>query len=439
VSIVLSESVRDEFLALVDREFGIRGSDYGATRLADAIARVLPRTTCQSAEALLEACAGGAQPGWLGQVVEHLTVGETYFMRDPAQIAALRETILPDVITRRAAQRRMRFWSAGCSTGEEPYTLAMLLEELTVLGGWDLLLVGTDVNRESLRIAREARYPAWSFRATPPALRDRHFDAVGSSWQLRDSIRRLVRFAWMNLGAESLMPPSADIDLIMCRNVTIYFDEAATQRLYRALVAALSPGGWLMLGPSDPLPEDRSDLERLEVAGSVLWRRRLPGARPVTPVPQTRSRALDMDLLEAPRVLATTQRAKNLAPAQRAKDLPSVAPRRQTPPVPATETANAELEAGLLALEAGSATTALEWLRQATFRDPRSPLAQFALGQAYLSVGDVPRAQAAFLHTRRLLSALGSATLVPGSDAMPVETLRQAVQTHLLAMEEPAS
>src|SRR5439155_17272183 len=138
---------------------------------------------------------------------------------------------------------------------------------------WDVLLVGTDVNRESLRIAREGKYPAWSFRATPDEIRSRYFLASDTGWRLTDSIRRMTRFAWMNLGADSLMPPSPELDLIMCRNVTIYFDAAATQRLYQALVRALAPGGWLMLGPSDPVPADRGGLERVEVEGAVLWRR----------------------------------------------------------------------------------------------------------------------------------------------------------------------
>src|SRR2546423_1658511 len=195
-----------------------RASDSVSARLDEAVKRVLPHSGFSTPSDLLAACLAGDQPHWLGELVEYLTVGETYFMRDPAQIAGLRETILPDIITRRASQRRMRIWSAGCSTGEEPYTIAMLLDQQAVLGSWDVLLVGTDVNRESLRIAREARYPAWSFRSTPNALRDQYFSPVGNAWRLDDAIRRMVRFAWMNLGAESIMPPSADFDLILCRN-----------------------------------------------------------------------------------------------------------------------------------------------------------------------------------------------------------------------------
>jgi chemotaxis protein methyltransferase CheR len=215
----------------------------------------------------------------------------------------------------------------------------------------------------------------------------------------------MARFAWMNLGADPLLPPSNDIDLILCRNVTIYFDDAATQRLYAGLAAALSTGAWLVLGPSDPMPSDGSLLERAEVGEAVVWRRRA-AARASRPISQ-----------------------------------PPVAPTRSLrPPRPDTHVEmphrKDELSAGLLALEAGSSSSAIEWLRRATFRDPQSAIAQFALARAYLESGDLPRAHAALQHTRRLLEGLAADALVPGSDSVAVETLRQTVA---LSLEELAA
>jgi chemotaxis protein methyltransferase CheR len=278
----------------------------------------------------------------------------------------------------------------------------MLLLEMGVTADWDLLLVGTDVNRESLRVAREAQYPAWSFRATPDEIRERYFEQVDKRWRLVEPVRGMAHFAWMNLGAKLLTPPSADLDLAVCRNVTIYFDKTATQRLYRALVGALAPGGWLMLGPSDPIPVDRDGLERVDLSDAVLYRRIAPSktvrarvARPkpapVAPVPVTRSIAVE------------------LAPGN----------------------GHAELEAGLLALEAGSSASALEWLRRATFRDPLSAVAQFALACAFLHVGNLERARVALVHARRLLAPLPGDSFVPDTDGLAVETLRQTIQTYL--------
>jgi chemotaxis protein methyltransferase CheR len=431
---VISEAVqaltaeqRAAFLDLVERQFGIRGSDYGAARMDEAVSTVLPTTTCTTPDELLASLETDSQTRCMHALVQHLTVGETYFLRDPAQIAALRETILPDLVGRRASERRLRLWSAGCSTGEEPYTLAILLREQDISPAWDVLLVGTDVNRESLRVAREGHYAAWSLRATPDEIRNRYFLASDTGWRLNDSIRRMTRFAWMNLGADALMPPSADLDLIMCRNVTIYFDEVATQRLYRALVRALAPGGWLMLGPSDPVPADRASLDRVEVEGAVLWRRVRSAARSTRGQEysgQQGSTRVGGGAEGAKRVATPRPRANSAA---KAEALPVAVERAEE----SVGDGRAELHAGLLALEAGALAAALDWLRRAAFRDPRSPLAQFALACAYVDNGDRSRAQTALVQARRLLAPLDGEALVPGSDALPVETLRQTIRTHL--------
>jgi len=404
-AVSLTPPQRAAFLDVVHLHFGIRGSDYGASRLDQAVSQVLPTTPWSTPEELLAVIAEctGQLPKCMYDLVEHFTVGETYFLRDPAQIAALRETILPDILIRRTDQRRIRMWSAGCSTGEEPYTLAILLLEKH-LTDWDVLLVGSDVNRESLRLAREGRYPAWSFRTTPEYVRERYFEPVEAGWRVIEPLRRMTRFAWMNLGAESIMPPSADLDLVVCRNVTIYFDQLATQRLYRGLVDSLAPGGWLMLGPSDPMPANHDELERVEANDTVLWRK-AHKARPAA--------------------------AQKLQPVKRATPLELSSPRE----VP-TGNGQTELEAGLLALEAGSLTSAVEYLRRAAFRDPSSIVGQFALGRAYVMTGDLSRAQVALVQTRRLLAPLSADAFVPGSDSLLVETLRQTIQTHLERLHE---
>ena len=413
----LTPELRSSFLDIVDRQFGIKGSNYGASRLDDAVSRVLPRTGYATAADLLATFKPSEPPCWLYDLVEYLTVGETYFLRDPAQIAALRETILPDVLARRSVERRLRIWSAGCSTGEEPYTLAMLLTEQGVTEDWDLQLIGTDVNRESLRTARAAQYPAWSFRATPDETRARYFEPVDKVWQVIEPIRSMARFAWMNLGAETLLQPAIDLDLIVCRNVTIYFDDQATQRLYQALVRALAPGGWLMLGPSDPMPAQRAGLERIEVNDTVLWRR-VAVAQPALP-----------KVVQAP----TRSAASSL---RRPVTVPQLAPaavRLVTSIVrqPVTRDGDPDLEAGLLALESGSPGTAVEWLRRAAFRDPASAVCQFALARAYLDLGDASHARAALLHTRRLLAPLLAEDVVPGTDELGVDSLRLTIQSHL--------
>jgi predicted Zn-dependent protease len=182
-----------------------------------------------------------------------------------------------------------------------------------------------------------------------------------------------------------------------------------------------------MLGPSDPMPVDRSGLERVEVGDAVLWR------RTATAGTATRSAA-------APGATARPRRVPSLNAGRTersalTRDTPHrAAPGREVrePHEGRTGDGRAEVEAGLLALEAGSSAAALECLRRATFRDPHNAIAQFALARAYLAVGDLSRAHAALLHTRRLLAPLAAEAYVPGSDDLPVATLRQTVQTYLV-------
>jgi chemotaxis protein methyltransferase CheR len=413
----LTSELRCRFLDLVDRQFGIRVSNYGASRLDDAVSRVLPRTGYATAHELLHSFNPAEHTRWLYDLVEYLTVGETYFLRDPAQIAALRATILPDVLARCSQERRLRIWSAGCSTGEEPYTLAMLLSEKGVTADWDLQLIGTDVNRDSLRTARAGQYPAWSFRATPDETRERYFEPVDQGWRVIEPIRRMARFAWMNLGAEAILQPATELDLIVCRNVTIYFDDEAAQRLYRALVRALAPGGWLMLGPSDPMLAQREGLERVEVNDTVLWRR------------ATAVRQAPPKVVHDPARPATGTLARQ--PATPLEPMPVQGMVASIVRAPTAGDGDADLEVGLLALESGAPSTAVEWLRRAAFRDSASAVCQFALARAYLELDDVSHARAALLHTRRLLAPLLAQDVVPGTDERGVDTLRQTIQCHL--------
>jgi chemotaxis protein methyltransferase CheR len=253
-----------------------------------------------------------------------------------------------------------------------------------------------------------------------------------------------VRFAWNNLAADPVTPPLADIDLIVCRNVTIYFDAATTQRLYRALIDALAPGGWLVLGPSDPLPSHPHRLERIEAADTVLWRR--PGAERSTPearrpgaggsTPESRRPPTS----SARRLPASRSVPSMCAPAPVQASAPRVAPPaadRSPAPLAAAVADDDALRAGLLALESGSYASAVHWLRQATFRDPNTPLGQLALARAYLGSGDTSRAQAALVYADRLLADLGEDNLAPGSETLSVATLRQTVQTHLARLPRP--
>lgn len=181
-------------------------------------------------------------------LARHLTVGETYFFRDPASFAALEERILPDLLARTAASRPLRIWSAGCATGEEPYSIAMVLDRLlpdTIKERTTIL--ATDINPDSLRKGIDGVYGSWSFRGTPESIRERYFVTTPDGrFQVKPWLRHRVSFAYLNL-AENLYPSLStqtnSMDLIFCRNVLMYFDSDKAEQVVAKLHRALVEGG----------------------------------------------------------------------------------------------------------------------------------------------------------------------------------------------------
>jgi chemotaxis protein methyltransferase CheR len=189
----------------------------------------------------------------LRRVVAGLTVGESYFFRDKAQIEAIEGRILPELIKRRSAVKRLRLWSAGCSTGEEPYTLAILLDRMSArLAGWDVEILATDINPDALDAARRGIFSAWSFRQTPDTTRDQYFRPLGKRFEIHERLRSRVNFAEVNLGSAGHWDPrTRGVDLILCRNVLIYLSKPVTERLAGRFSTSLNDGGWLVVGASE--------------------------------------------------------------------------------------------------------------------------------------------------------------------------------------------
>jgi len=187
----------------------------------------------------------------------YLTIGETYFFRDKAGFQYLQEHVLPELIrAHRGAEQRLRIWCAGCCTGEEPYSLAIVLRQLLPdLDQWQLSILGTDINRSFLRKAAAGVYSVWSFRAAPPALKRTSFTPVGAGkWQLRPEIRRMVTFGYLNLAEDvypALLNGTNALDLIVCRNVLMYFAAPQVALTIARFTRALVDGGWLMLGAAE--------------------------------------------------------------------------------------------------------------------------------------------------------------------------------------------
>lgn len=183
------------------------------------------------------------------QVLEAMTTNETYFFRDPAQYDAIRSDLLPRLIREHQQSRKLRFWSAAASTGQEAYSLAMLLLQAG-LGDWDIEILGTDFSSQILERARAGKYMQIEVnRGLPAALLVKHFRRNGSDWQLADEILRMVTFHTIDL--RKPVTHLGPFDAVFCRNVMIYFDSATKNTILRELHGTLFRGGWLMLGGAE--------------------------------------------------------------------------------------------------------------------------------------------------------------------------------------------
>jgi chemotaxis protein methyltransferase CheR len=207
-----------------------------------------------------------------------LTVGETYFFRYLAHFDALIHHVLPELIVRNRTRRSLRIWSAGCSTGEEPYTLAMLLcEHFPQLADWDVQILGTDINKVALRRASEGSYGPRALRVTDAVYREKYFQRAGSAYVVDARIRDMVRFAYLNLQTGAF--PSADngtsdVDILFCRNVMIYFRLGTTRRIVEKFSRCLSPGGFLFLGHAETLINISDRFQRQHQAGGFYYQLR---------------------------------------------------------------------------------------------------------------------------------------------------------------------
>jgi len=277
MSAELSDELYQRFRDLLLSRCGLHYPERKRADLAHGLGLALSATDHSDlVELYADAVAGG--PGWEA-ILAQLTIGETYFFRNASQFDALREHILPALLERRAALRTLRLWSAGCATGEEPYSLAMLLSNLLPdAHSWSVSILATDINPVFLARAREGLYGGWSFRETPNELRDRFWIEEQGRWRLRSDIRRMVSFARLNL-AEPCYPAITNgtcaVDIIVCRNVTIYFDEATTRQVAARFYGALVPGGWLIVGHAEPQASVYHQFEVHNFPNTVLYRKPL--------------------------------------------------------------------------------------------------------------------------------------------------------------------
>lgn len=191
----------------------------------------------------------------LDRLVELLTTSETYFFREQPQLRAFQDEILPEIVESRRSLnlRTLRIWSAGCATGEEPYTIAMLMLEKEIDKEWKIEIFGSDINRVCLQKARSGLYREISFRTTDSYFRNKYFEKHDDKlFRIKDEVKRHVTFGRVNLFDMKTMMGDA-FDVIFCRNVIIYFDKEAKRNVITSFYERIAPGGFLLLGHSETL------------------------------------------------------------------------------------------------------------------------------------------------------------------------------------------
>jgi len=209
---------------------------------------------------------------------EQLRVGETYFFREETALKLFREVILPQIIEQRKShEKQIRIWSAGCSSGEEPYTLAMLLHEtLPDINDWKISILATDISLIAINKAIQGKYTSWSFRQTDQLVKDKYFTFNGKEWEIIPQIKKMVTFERLNL-AEDMYDPAASgtdrMDAIFCRNVLMYFTpekaRAAGQRFFRSL----SENAWLITSQVELSEDYFSEFKRVNFSNGIFYQK----------------------------------------------------------------------------------------------------------------------------------------------------------------------
>lgn len=210
------------------------------------------------------------------RAVDLITTNETYFFREMTQLRAFEQEVLVHLHETARSRRKLVIWSAGCSTGEEVYTLAILVKRSPLFTGWDVRIIGNDISRRVLQVARAATYRESSFRAMPETYNE-YFQQTPAGRTVRSSIRDICQFGHFNLLDDARVAMVGRVDAIFCRNVLIYFDQASRRRVIQAFYDRLEPQGYLMLGHSESLLHTSTAFELAQLRGDLAYRKPLRG------------------------------------------------------------------------------------------------------------------------------------------------------------------
>ena len=451
----------DEFAhycALVQKVSGIALPPVRRSELEQAVHKAQLKAGLANARALYDHLTQVRGRPALTGLIEALTIGETHFFRNQPQFHALTHQVLPEIIARRRATRRLRVWSAGCSTGEEAYSLAILIDRLLPdAEQWQIHLLGTDLNRQSLDKARRGVYSAWSFREVPPDIQASYFvqrpRGQETDYEVVGRLRSRVQWDVLNLN-DTVYPAvetnTHEMDLILFRNVLIYFSEATARQVVGRLYACLTDKGWLVVGHADTSLAVFHEFKVHNFPGTVLYQKpaaaeaaqRHALAHAASPT-SGRTRPLRVVApVRVPRRVTDPLKPRAAAPPAPAARVPDAqalyAAAKQHADQHALDAALTALDAaldqnpmlgaahylhGLILQERGQPAAALEALRRCVYAEPRFVLGHYALGSLLASQGQAERARKSLDNVVQLLAGRPRDELVPEGDSLTVGRL----------------
>ena len=262
---------------LVYKTSGIYKADEKLYLLADGCGRRMKQLAARTLREYWDRLNAAAfRDAELRELLNEITIGETCLFRSQAQLDALRKVILPEIVAEKPKQitKRLRIWSAGCSTGEEPYTLAMnMLEESErLLKGWTVEIIATDLNDRSIETAKAGIYGDYALRNTSDLYRQKYFSIVDEKkLQVRPAVKQLITFSRLNLQDDSKMLFLKGIDLIFCCNVLIYFDAASKTKVVNNFFTNINFGGYFFLGTSESLMKLNDRFHLIHFPGTIAY------------------------------------------------------------------------------------------------------------------------------------------------------------------------
>jgi chemotaxis protein methyltransferase CheR len=408
-------------------------------------------------------------------LASHLTISETYFWREPQVFSALTDFILPELIkSKKNGEKSIRIWSAGCSTGEEPYSIAIALHKtIQKIKDWDITILATDINPKALSKAAHGIYCAWSFRNSPAWLKSRYFhNKEDRQFEIIPEIKQMVNFTCLSLVEMSAISNANTMDIIFCRNVLMYFTSEWVTKISQDLFDSLSEDGWFVVSSSELSSYEFPQFTPVNFTGAVLYRKGKNGSsysfpsiglteKEVQPTstfsplsaPSESPPHFDLPISPSPLLpiahsafqpssfVASAKEEPQTIPEETSADkifairlLANVGHLEEALSLCNEEIASEKLAPGLYFLRAsilqelGKSTEAISSLKQAIYIDPDYIMGHFTLGNLFIRQGKTKNAERYFNNVLDLLSKCANDDILPAeSEGLSVKYIREII------------